>query len=212
MSLDFQIIGKEPVDNSIMKRDYLKIYHQQGANLNEPNQNVEFAFGENNNYHQIGNSFIEFDITVRNTAGNFIDASNTRIIKIALAYCFKEGRLITTGGSDLEHNRNVGQVNTIMRLLTSKDSDLSSCFDKNGENALNDINVLKRILINNHATPARKSKIKGQLALEHLFGFCKTFKKITKNLGFDITLKTGDLRDITFTTIATDINVTINSF
>ena len=37
MSLeDFQLIDNEPIDNSIIKRDYLKIYHQQGALLNDP--------------------------------------------------------------------------------------------------------------------------------------------------------------------------------
>ena len=66
------------------------------------------------------------------------------MIKNAFAYCLREGRLATTGGADLEHNKYVGQVSTIMRLLTSRDSDLSSCFDKNGENALNDNNVLKK--------------------------------------------------------------------
>ena len=51
MSLeDFQILDNEPFDNSIDKRDHLKIYHQQGAILNDP----EFIFGENSNYHQIG--------------------------------------------------------------------------------------------------------------------------------------------------------------
>ena len=96
-----------------------------------------------------------------------------------------------------------------MRLLTSKDSDLSSCFDKNGENALNNNNVLKQILINNHTEPANKGEIKSHLSLEHIFGFCKTFKKITKNLGFHLTFKMNDLQDIVFTTIATAINVTI---
>ena len=98
-----------------------------------------------------------------------------------------------------------------MRLLTSKDSDLSSCFDKNGENALNINNVLKQIIIDNHTEPANKGEIKGHLSLEHIFGFCKTFKKITKNLGFHLTFKMNDLQDIVFTTIASDINVTINS-
>ena len=54
MSLeDFQLIDNEPIDNSIIKRDFTKIYHQQGAQLNQSDQNVEFIFGENNNYHQI---------------------------------------------------------------------------------------------------------------------------------------------------------------
>ena len=211
MSLeDFQLLDNETFDNSIVKREYVKIYHQQGANLNDPDQNVEFIFGENNKYHQIGNAYLEIGITVRDTAGGFANASNIRLINIALAYCFKEARFSTTGSSDLEHNKYVGQVSTIMRSLTSKDSDLSSCFDKKGESALNDNNLLKRILIKNH-TVANKGKYKTKLELEHIFGSCETFKKITKNLGFDLTFKTANLQDIIFTTIATDINVTINN-
>ena len=92
MSLeDFQLIDNEPIDNSIIKRDFLKIYHQQGANLNNQDQNIEFIFGENNNYHQIGNAHLEFDITLR-TDGGFTDASNIRLINNSLSYCFKEER------------------------------------------------------------------------------------------------------------------------
>ena len=212
MSLEyFQLLDNEPIDNSIIKRDYTKIYHQQGANLNDHNQNVEFIFGENNNYHQIGNAYLEFDITVRNTVGDFTNASVLRLVNNAFAYCFTQAPLATTGGLDIEDIKYVGPVSTIMRLITSKDSDLSSYFDKNGESVLNDTNPLKRILINNHAAEANKGRIKGHLALEHIFGFCKTFKKITKNLGFHLTFKMNDLQDIIFTTKAVDITVTINS-
>ena len=82
--------------------------------------------------------------SIRNPAGNFINASNIRLINNASADCFKEAILSITGGSALEYTTYLGQVSTIMRLLTSEDSDLSSCFDKNGENALNDNNVLKK--------------------------------------------------------------------
>ena len=67
------------------------------------------------------------------------------------------------------------------------------------------------MLINNHTEAVNQGKIKGQLLLEDIFGFCKTFKKITKNLGFHKTLKTNDLQNIIFTTLANDINVTIIS-
>ena len=212
MSLeDFQLLDNEPIDNSIVKRDFTKVYHNQAANLNDSNQNVKFIFGENNNYHQIGNAYLEFDITVRNTAGNFANASAIRLVNNTFAYCFKETSIKTTGGMDIEVNKYVGPVSTIMRLLTSKDGDLSSYFDKNGEAVIVDKNPLKRILINNHAVEANKGKIKGHLALELIFGFCKTFKKITKNLGFHLIFKMNDLQDILFTTIADDINVTINS-
>ena len=82
---DFQLIDNEAIDNSILKRDFLKVYHQQGANLNDSNQNVEFIFGENINYHQFGISYLEFDTTVRNTAGNFIDGCKIRLINNAFA-------------------------------------------------------------------------------------------------------------------------------
>ena len=97
-----------------------------------------------------------------------------------------------------------------MCLLTSKDSDLSSLFDKNGEGSLNDDYLLKRILINSHIG-SNKGKYKGKLELEPIFRFCKTCKKITKNLGFHLTIKTVNLQDIIFTTIAFDINVTNNN-
>ena len=47
--------------------------------------------------------------------------------------------------------------------------------------------------------------------LEDIFGFCKTFKKVTKNLGFHQTFKTNDLQNILNSSMADDINVTINN-
>ena len=76
MSLeDFQLLDNEPFDNSIVKKDPLKLYYQHGAVLKDPDQNVEFIFVEINNYHQIGKDYLEFDITVRDTAGAFTSAS-----------------------------------------------------------------------------------------------------------------------------------------
>ena len=132
------------------------------------------------------------------------------MINNALVYCFKEARLAKTGRSVLEHTKYVRQVSTIMRLLTSRDSDLSSFFVKSGEGALNDDYLLKRILINSHIG-ANKGKYKGKLELELIFRFSKTCKKITKNIGFHQTFKTVNLQDKLFTTIATDINVTISN-
>ena len=66
------------------------------------------------------------------------------------------------------------------------------------------------MLINNQ-TDANKVKIEGYLYLEDIFGFWKTFKKVTKNLGFHLSFKTNDLQDIIYTSMTDDINVTINN-
>ena len=66
------------------------------------------------------------------------------------------------------------------------------------------------MLIDNH-TDANKGKIKGYLFLEDIFGFCKTFKKVTKNLGFHLTFKSNDLKNIIYSFMADDIHVTVNN-
>ena len=109
-----------------------------------------------------------------------------------------------------------------MRATSNKDGDLLSQFDNfNGNDipipeTLQDLRVQIRdtlhhkIMMNNH-TDANKGKVNRYLYLEDIFGFCKTFKKVTKNLGFYLTFKTNDLRNIIFSSMADDINVTINN-
>ena len=109
-----------------------------------------------------------------------------------------------------------------MKVVSNKDDDLLSQFDNFNEN---DIPLLERfadltprsrstphqkMVIDNHLHP-NKGKIKGYLYLEDVFGFCKSFKKLTKNLGFHIMFKTANLQDIIYTSMADDIDVTINS-
>ena len=203
---DFQLLDNEPLDNSIIKRDFTKTYHRQRDQLNQSDQNIELISGENSNYHQIGNAYLEFNITVRKKDDtNFHYDDPVRLVNNGFAFCFKEARLSTTIGSDIEINKFCGQVSTIMRSISNKDGDLLSQFDNINEK---DIPVLERLedlpppvrdtphqkmLINNH-TDAKKGKIKGYLYLEDIFGFCKTFKKVTKTLGFHLTFKTNDLQ------------------
>ena len=109
-----------------------------------------------------------------------------------------------------------------MRVISNQDGDLLSQFDNINENDIPILNRLadlpvqirdtphQKILIDNH-TDANKDKIKGYLYLEDIFGFCKTFKKVTKNLGFHLSFKTNDLQDTISTSMTDDINVTNNS-
>ena len=124
MSLeDFHLLDNEPFDYSIIKRDFTKIYHQQGAPLNQSDQNIEVIFGANNNYHQIGNGYIEFNITVRKSdTTNFHIEDPIRLVNNGYAFCFKEARLSTYIGSDIEH-KFCGQVSTIMKVISNKDDD-----------------------------------------------------------------------------------------
>ena len=115
---DFQLRDIEAIDSSAIKRDFLKNYNQQAANLNDFDQNVEFIFRQNENYHQIGNAYLQYKIRVEKDVANaadriLVDADIIRLMSNAFAYCFKEARLSTTSGSDIEHNKYVGQVSKI---------------------------------------------------------------------------------------------------
>ena len=64
---------------------------------------------------------------------NFDDNSAIRLVNNVFAFCFKEARSSTTSGGDLEHNKFVGHLSTIMRAKTSKDGDLLSQCDNINE-------------------------------------------------------------------------------
>ena len=209
MSLEeFHLLDNEPFDKSIIKKDFTKNYHQQGTQLNQSDQNIEIIFGENSNYHQIGNGYLDFNIIVRkNDITNFHREDPIRLVNNGYAFCFKEARLSTSFGSDIEHNKFCAQISTIMKVISNKEDDLFSQFGNINEN---DIPLLERLtdlppqtrstprqntLIDNH-TDLNKGKIKGYLYLEDVFGFCKTFKKVTRNLGFILMFKTANLQDL----------------
>ena len=79
-----------------------------------------------------------------------------------------------------------------MRAISNQDGDILSQFDNINENDIPVLNRLadlplqigdtphQKMLINKH-TDANKGEIKEYLYLEDIFGFCKTFKKVTKN-------------------------------
>ena len=69
---------------------------------------------------------------------------------------------------------------------------------------------MKQISINNQEQDNDKGKIRVILMLEDNCGFCKTFKKINKSLGFHLRFNTNELQYLIYATKANDINVTSN--
>ena len=162
---------------------------------------------------------MEFDMKIRkNDNADFIVANDNtneviRLVNNAFAYTIHDARISTTAGVEIEQNKYVGPISTFMRLVAEKDGDLSTYFHiiDESEDKINN-SSLKKILINNH-TEANRGLIRGHLPLEYIFGFTRSFKKITKGLGFELDLRTSNRKqDILYTTLGdNDVNVTINS-
>ena len=98
---DFQLIDDEKIDDSIIKRDFIKIYHQSGANVDAENSQIKIYFGENPNFIQVGNGYLEFDIRVRRTDGNpfsIVAPGNDviRLVNNAFAYSIHDARISTS--------------------------------------------------------------------------------------------------------------------
>ena len=144
----------------------MKNYHQQAANLYDSVQNVEFIIGKNTNYHQIGNAYLQYELTIEKyvaVAANrvLVNGDAIKLVSNVFGFCFNEARLSATRGSDIEHNKYVGQVSTNMRASTSKDGDLLSHFDKMDESEGEIRNTsLHHHPINNLDVDANKIKIK----------------------------------------------------
>ena len=179
----YDLIGNDSIDKSIIKRSFLKVCHQQGATLDDADQKIGFIYRENNICHQSGITYVQYDITIRK---DDITSFNEEAIKMknnAFAYTSEEARLVSTGVSDLEYYKFVGKVSTIMSFITSKNEEFICCFDKIDENNM-DNTSLKQILLNNHDLDVNKGKLRGQLPLEHIFGFCTSIRGLQKNYGF----------------------------
>ena len=185
---DFQLISGTLIDTSIIERDYMIKYHHQGAHLNDSNQDKDFFFCEINNYRQIGNGYLEFDITLRKNSSEFnkLDGDGNadehiRFLNNAFAYALSTATLSTTAGEKLDQNKYVGRVSTSMRLLTNKHGDLLTYFDKIDEsrNGIKD-SSLNKIPIDKHQKVADRGKAEGQLPYKQIFGFCKAIRKLQK--------------------------------
>ena len=99
-----------------------------------------------------------------------------------------------------------------MRVLSRRIGELPSHFDKNGDFAdRKDKSSLKQMFIEHQISNVKKRTKSGQLASEHIFGFCKTFQKNTKGLGFQITLKTRSLQDKVHTTLSNNKTVNVDN-
>ena len=84
-----------------------------------------FYFGENHNFFQVGNGCLEFDIRIRKPDGNpfTIVAPGNDIIRLvnnAFAYTIHDARISTSAGVEIEQNKYVGPISTIIRLVTQK--------------------------------------------------------------------------------------------
>ena len=212
---DFQQIDIEKIDDSIIKRDFIKIYHQSGANVDVENSQIKFYFGENHNFIQIGNGYLEFDIRITRNDGNPFTVDprldTIRLVNNAFAYTIYDARISSSSGVEIEQNKFVGAISTIMRLVTQKDGDLSTYFDiiDEDEGEIKS-SSLKKMLIDDHIEDNKRGILREHLPLEYIFGFAKSFKKITKGLGFELDLRTSNRkRDILYTDLEeNDVNVT----
>ena len=54
----FQLTDNGATDKSYSKTDFIITHQQQGFQLNNCDQNIDFTFGEKINYHEIGNEHL----------------------------------------------------------------------------------------------------------------------------------------------------------
>ena len=118
-----------------MKQDFIKNYHQSGADVYNENSNIKFCFGENHNFIQVGNGYLEFDIKTRKDDSSIFSITAPghdviRLVKNAFAYTLDDARLSISSGVEIEQNIFAGPISTLMRLVTQKDGDLSTYFDR----------------------------------------------------------------------------------
>ena len=124
------------------------------------------------------------------------------MVNNAIASTIHDARLSTSAGTEAERNEFVRAVSTILRLVTQKDGDLSTCFDiiDESEGAIKN-SSLKQILNNNH------------FPLEYMFRFRRSFEKTFQSSGNEVELRTSNRkRSFLYKTVGENyVVVTINN-
>ena len=96
--------------NQVKKRCFLKIYHQHGSPVNDENQSIKLFHGENSNYMQRRNAYLDLKIRVRKADNTkFIDViKNTnevfRLVKNAFVFTIHDARISTSSAIEIEQN------------------------------------------------------------------------------------------------------------
>ena len=143
------------------------------------------------------------------------NAGQIRLDNIGLAYIFQARRtIINILWNRKKNNKYLGPVSTMRRLLTQKDGGLASYFDKIEKREAGMTNSpLKHMPNDNHTNEENKGKIGANLPLDRNFGFCETFKKRTKGLGFELRLQTSnEKQSFIYTTLGDNhVKVTVKS-
>ena len=67
---DFQLLDETLFENSIIKRGSSKLYLGKRADLIYSDKNIDFIFGKGNNYYQIANAYLQFELTSIKTMVN----------------------------------------------------------------------------------------------------------------------------------------------
>ena len=130
----------------------------------------------------------------------------------AFIYKIHYAKISTPSDTEIEQNKIVGPVSTIIKLVTLKYGNLSTYFDRVDE-SMGGINnsSLKQILITNQTEPIRGIK-RNHFPLKWRNGFCRSFEKIPKGLGLALELTTSNRkRNNRYTTLGDKkVYVTIN--
>ena len=58
------MIDDTKIDISFIKRDLVKLYHQQKAQQKDYDKNTEFNCEKKMNYYETGNAFLYFEVTL----------------------------------------------------------------------------------------------------------------------------------------------------
>ena len=68
---DFHSKDETMFEISTIKRVFSEIYYQQGVDLFDSGEKIDFILGEKCNYCQIGNAYVHFELTLQKDGDHF---------------------------------------------------------------------------------------------------------------------------------------------
>ena len=178
----FKLSGKNPIDRTILKWDYIRYSPSEISTINHPNSQIYINIPREDSVISLLYSYIELnsDVSHAATGNRYVDGDNLRLVNLGPIVKFSNYRIIKNSGKHIEEVNKAHIVSLMNKLLTSarRSDDLFIGFDRSRDKRKQELTNNKNIKGKKHVKNYGKN----------IFGFAEHQERGTSVIGYKLAL------------------------
>ena len=178
----FKLNENYEVDRRILKCDYIRYSPAETSTINTPNSHIYSNIPREDSFVTLLNSYLDlnFEVIKKADDSGYANGNDVKLVNLGPNALFRNFKLTTSSGKDLEDISHAHVVSLMYNLITSNkgSDDLSIGFDRSS--------ARRRAEMTNNRNA--KGRFLLRIMLKDVFGFAEHQEKSTYGLGYEQTL------------------------